>query len=95
MKKKIIIIAIAVVAISAIIIANFMKKETGLKVDVQKIDRGDVIQKVNGSGQIRPEVQVKVSANVAGKIISTGKSQMEYNKMVGSKTRIKFFEDEA
>jgi len=69
MKKKIIIIAIAVVAIGAIIIANFMKKETGLKVDVQKIDRGNVIQKVNGSGQIRPEVQVKVSANVAGKII--------------------------
>ena len=46
-----------------------MKKETGLKIDVQKLSRGDVIQKVNGSGQIRPEVQVKVSANVAGKII--------------------------
>jgi HlyD family secretion protein len=29
-----------------------------------------VTQKVNGSGQIRPEVEVKVSANVAGKIIN-------------------------
>ena len=38
--------------------------------------------------------EAKGLANVAGKIISTGKSQMEYNKMVGSKTRIKFFEDE-
>ena len=34
--------------------------------------------------------EAKGLANVAGKIISTGKSQMEYNKMVGSKTRIKF-----
>ena len=67
--KKIIIIAVVVVAIAAIIIANLLKKESGLEVDVQKIERGVVIQKVTGSGQIRPEVQVKVSANVAGKII--------------------------
>ena len=37
--------------------------------------------------------EAKGLANVAGKILSTGKSQMEYNKMVGTKTRIKFFED--
>ncbi len=67
--KKIIIIVVVVVAITAIIIANILKKESGLEVDVQKIERGVVIQKVTGSGQIRPEVQVKVSANVAGKII--------------------------
>jgi len=67
--KKIIIIVVVVVAIAAIIIANILKKESGLEVDVQKIERGVVIQKVTGSGQIRPEVQVKVSANVAGKII--------------------------
>ncbi len=67
--KKIIIISVAVVAVAAIIIANLMKKETGLDVDVQKIERGRLIQKVTGSGQIRPEVQVKISANVAGKII--------------------------
>lgn len=67
--KKIIIIVVVVVAIAAIIIANILKKESGLEVDVQKIERGVIIQKVTGSGQIRPEVQVKVSANVAGKII--------------------------
>lgn len=37
--------------------------------------------------------EAKGLANVAGKILSTGKSQMEYNKMVGSKNRINFFED--
>ena len=67
--KKIVIIGIAVVAVAAIVIANLLKEESGLNVDVQVLERGDVIQKVNGSGQIRPEVQVKVSANVAGKII--------------------------
>ena len=68
MKKKI-IIGLAVVAVIALIIANFFKKETGSEVDVTRITRGLITQKVTGSGQIRPEVQVKVSANVAGKII--------------------------
>jgi len=36
--------------------------------------------------------EVKQAANVAGKIISTAKSQMEYNKMIQSKSRIPFME---
>ena len=38
--------------------------------------------------------EAKQSANVAGKILSTAKAQMEYNKMVQSKERIKFMECE-
>ncbi len=36
--------------------------------------------------------EAKQAANVAGKIISTAKIQMEYNKMVQSKDRIPFLE---
>ena len=36
--------------------------------------------------------EVKQSANVAGKILATAKVQMEYNKMVQSKKRIKFLD---
>jgi HlyD family secretion protein len=68
MKKVIIIAGIAIVII-AVIAANFLKKEKGIEVDIEKVSRGDVIQSVNGSGQINPEVEVKVSANVAGKIM--------------------------
>jgi HlyD family secretion protein len=68
--KKIVIIAVIVLIIVALVVANFLKKEKGVEVDIAKVERGTVTQKVNGSGQIRPEVEVKVSANVAGKIIS-------------------------
>lgn len=68
--KKIVIIAVIVVIIAALVVANFLKKEKGVEVDVANVEYGTVTQKVNGSGQIRPEVEVKVSANVAGKIIN-------------------------
>ncbi len=68
MKKYLIIGGIAIIVI-VIIAANFLKSEKGTSVDVQYIERGTIVQKVTGSGQIRPEVQVKISANVAGKII--------------------------
>jgi HlyD family secretion protein len=67
--KKIIIISIAVIAVVALILVNVLKKDKGIDVDVEKIDRGTIMQKVTGSGQIRPEVQVKISARVAGKIL--------------------------
>ena len=38
--------------------------------------------------------EAKQAANVSGKILSTAKAQMEYNKMVQSKSRIKFLEVE-
>jgi HlyD family secretion protein len=68
MKKKI-IIGIAVLAVVALILVNVLKKEKGTVVDVEKVSRGTIMQKVTGSGQIRPEVQVKISARVAGKIL--------------------------
>ncbi len=68
MKKKI-IIGIAALAVIAIIVVNVTKKEKGIAVDIEKISRGTIMQKITGSGQIQPEVQVKVSARVAGKIL--------------------------
>ena len=68
MKKKI-IIGVAVLAVIALVVGNMLKKESGSQVDVTRVTSGVITQKVSGSGQIRPEVQVKVSANVAGKII--------------------------
>ncbi len=67
--KKIIIIIAAVALIGTLIAVNLLKKEKGISVETAKVERGKVVQKVSGSGQIRPEVQVKISANVSGKII--------------------------
>lgn len=67
--KKILIIGGAVVVVFALVLVNILKKEKGTAVDIEKITRGTIMQKVTGSGQIRPEVQVKISARVAGKIL--------------------------
>jgi HlyD family secretion protein len=69
MKKKIIIIGIAAIVVIAFVLANVLKKEKGIEVDVEKVEQGTLIQKVAGSGQIQPEVQVKISSRVAGKIL--------------------------
>ena len=67
--KKILIIGGAVVVVVALVLVNILKKEKGTSVDIEKITRGTIMQKVTGSGQIRPEMQVKISARVAGKIL--------------------------
>ena len=67
--KKILIIGGVVVVVVVLVLVNILKKEKGTAVDVEKITRGTIMQKVTGSGQIRPEVQVKISARVAGKIL--------------------------
>jgi len=68
MKKVLIIIGILVV-IGAVVALNVLKKEKGLPVTTEKISFGDVQAKVTGSGQIKPAVEVKISAQVAGKIV--------------------------
>lgn len=78
--KKFIIIAVIVVALAALITLNVLKKEQGVEVEVEKVEIGKVVQSVTGSGQIRPEVQVKVSANVAGKIIKLHAEEGDYVK---------------
>ena len=58
-----------ILIIVLLVIANIAKKDKGTEVMAEKVVRGTVQQKVTGSGQIKPAVQVKVSAQVAGKII--------------------------
>jgi len=67
--KKIIIIAVVAIAVIALVAANLMKKEKGIEVTTETIERGVVVRKVTGSGQIRPAVDVNISANVSGKIL--------------------------
>lgn len=68
--KKIVIIVLAVVVVGALVIANLLKEDKGLEVTTENIEKGTVIKKVTGSGQIEPAVEVKISANVSGKIIA-------------------------
>jgi HlyD family secretion protein len=67
--KKIIIIGAVIIAIVALVLANVLRQEKGISVTAETIERGVVIKKVTGSGQVTPAVEVNISAYVAGKIL--------------------------
>jgi len=67
--KKFLIAGAIIVVLGALFAINLLKKEKGKEVTTSKIEYGVVQQKVTGSGQIRPAVEVKISAQVAGKIV--------------------------
>lgn len=68
--KKIIIGSGIVLIIAALIMFNMLKEAEGIEVTVEKVERGFVQQRVTGSGRISPAVDVNVSAQVAGKIVT-------------------------
>ncbi len=67
--KKILVVAGVVIILAALVAVNILRKEKGKEVSAEKITFGTVQQKVTGSGQIKPAIEVKVSAQVAGKIV--------------------------
>ena len=67
--KKIVIVVILVGALGAVLVANLGPKEkVKIVVQTEKAVRQPITQIVTASGKIRPETQVKVSADVGGYI---------------------------
>lgn len=78
-KKKLWII-IGVVAVLIILIAgNLLKSDTeSIVVETEKVQRQTVIHKVNGSGVIQPEVEVKISATISAWITEITVEEGDY-----------------
>jgi HlyD family secretion protein len=72
MKKRNIII-IAVAAVIALGAGGFAmmhgKDDKTLEVEVTPVKRAKIVQKVNGTGKIQPNTEVKISSDVSSKII--------------------------
>ncbi|MCJ7800944.1 MAG: efflux RND transporter periplasmic adaptor subunit, partial [Candidatus Marinimicrobia bacterium] len=78
-KKKLWII-IGVVAVLIILVAgNLLKSDTeAITVETEKVKRQTVIHKVNGSGVIQPEVEVKISATISAWITEITVEEGDY-----------------
>lgn len=68
-KKKLIIIIAAVVVVGAIIVVNSMSSsQKGFKVQTEDVTKGNLKQTVAATGRVVPPTQVKISANISGRI---------------------------
>lgn len=72
MKRKKILIGVGVVVLLGLVAwANLgFKRETGLVVNVEKIEARDLEAIVSASGKVQPKRAVNISAETAGKVIS-------------------------
>ena len=71
-KKLAWIIGILVVLIVLMIVlkqCGVIGKEEGIKVTTEKVTKRTIIETVNASGKIYPEVEVKVSPDISGEIV--------------------------
>ena len=68
--KKRLFIILGVVILLAVIVAVNLKRQSGssVEVTVEKVKRGTIVQTVSGTGKVHPEMEVKISAFVAGVI---------------------------
>jgi HlyD family secretion protein len=72
MKKRniVIIIVAAVIALGGGGFAMMHgKDDKTLEVEVTPVKRAKIVQKVNGTGKIQPNTEVKISSDVSSKII--------------------------
>lgn len=70
-KRKIIILIVLTVVIGVVIIANQKKsKVKPIAVQTARVKREKIVQTVNASGSLTPKTQVKISANVAARIMN-------------------------
>ena len=71
MKKKWILIGLAVVVLVLLVAANVARQSSSKIVSVQfaRVRREDITSRVRAPGKIEPRTQVKVSADVMGKVV--------------------------
>ncbi len=67
--KKIVVIGGIVIVVGLIIFFGLKKREPAVEVQTEKVLKDNITQTVTGTGKIYPVTEVKISANVAGKIL--------------------------
>ena len=71
-KKRIIIVSVIAFVLIGLALVVFLgsKKDPILAVQVEKVQRRTITQVVTATGKIQPEVQVQISPEVSGEIVS-------------------------
>ena len=68
-KKKILLIALAIIVLAGVVFGSIVKSRGSVtKVATGKVERQDLVSVVNGTGQIKPKTYVNVGATAFGRI---------------------------
>lgn len=70
MKKKYIVIVIALVVVLFVVLKLFSGKEESTVVELATVDQINLIETVSGTGKIQPEIEIKITPEVSGEIIN-------------------------
>ncbi|WP_276480441.1 efflux RND transporter periplasmic adaptor subunit [Paraflavitalea pollutisoli] len=72
-KKKLLWIIIIIIALVLLLLGlksgGVIGKEEGIKVSTEKVVKRTIIETVNASGKVYPEVEVKISPDISGEIV--------------------------
>jgi HlyD family secretion protein len=72
-KKKVIWIILTLIVLIILLVAlkssGVIGKEEGTKVATEKVEKRTIIETVNASGKVYPEIEVKVSPDISGEIV--------------------------
>jgi len=77
-KKKLIIVLIVLAIVVIFVFVNLSKGESEIGVTVEEAIVGEVVEKVEGSGRVQPEVEVNISSYVSAKIIELGVEEGDF-----------------
>lgn len=69
MKKRYWFLIVAIIVVGVIVAGRMNKGEELAEVTVEKAQRGDITSTVTATGKVFPEVEVKISSEVAGEIV--------------------------
>src|SRR6187549_1282122 len=69
-KTKWMLISIGILLVLLVVLAKagVFGKDEGLKVTAEKVEKRTIIEVVNASGKVYPEIEVKVSPDISGEI---------------------------
>jgi len=70
LKWIIIVLAILIVLLIILKKAGLLGKDEGIKVTAEKVTRRTIVETVNASGKVYPEVEVKLSPDISGEIVA-------------------------
>ena len=80
-RKKLWIILGVVAALILLIAGNLLKSDSeAIEVETEEVKRQTIVHKVNGSGIIQPEVEVKISATISAWITNITVNEGDYVK---------------